>query len=527
MTSRSTNERKATSRTEEASTGKSKVTEEAPDDMSETKAEDTEKSPDGSSTYPNSSMLSLPDDALRSILEHSSPPLEYQRWEWEGIVRQTCKTFQRLTSEQNLLPRVLRLADFAMYESPLRPGSSVDVRAGILTFLLEHKRTAEALTELHVNWLSVSRLLNGEPAYEDGNNELLLSDDEVMSALHSLLTTQSSLPNLDWLDVHIEHTVLQKPDLVDTDVLEKMPAALPSITKLTLGGCFPVMVQLPLPDPAQIRVPMESRSRFRGRYLTTPELEHFFRSIQSQLTSLSLYEIQLSHSHIAAFLPLIGKHLTRLEIFNCEQGIFRPRARVSDATATFIAQHCSNLESFGIAGSDITATGLSAILEANRNISKLNLSRIENRRMNYREIMDVIERWVPRVQSLRHGSIFRFDRERDWVVSPGLISLINSQLRHPDGGGVSLRTLQVSRLFYRVSPRRRELALRSLRYALNNGVQRVEVCPAVHPQRIDRDVFRDGHQDVLRALEAEFPHVSFVELPHPFYVEGSECNGID
>ena len=434
-------------------------------------------------------ILSLPADALRCILADSIPSPEYQRWEWISAIRQTCKTFRELSSGLKM-PNGVRLADFAAYDSPFRPGEShVDIRSKILIAFRRNKRMTAGLTELHVNWLSVLPLKDGKPYNES------FGDAEVFEALRALLTTPASLPDLNWLDINISSDYLIEMKLVDASTLVPMSAALPSLRKLTLGGCFNLSFGA------------------SGRAISPSELQHFFTPLQCQLTSLSLYGTgSISDEHIAAFLPLIGKNLTRLELIQCNFENELGYRYLTDTSMTVIARECCNLESFAITDSYISTSGLSAVLRANTGIVTLNLSR--NNSLSTVETAGVIAQCVPHIHSLRNNVHLWKSTDRDWVLGGGLKALIDAQLRISESSQseINLKTLGIGMIHYKRLPT--DSDLRSLRHALEKGVRTVEI---VHKMTTMSN-------EEVGALSKEFPHVSFVPHSYPEHVDGSECN---
>mmetsp|Transcript_22223 Transcript_22223/g.46016 ORF Transcript_22223/g.46016 Transcript_22223/m.46016 type:complete len:485 (-) Transcript_22223:724-2178(-) len=431
--------------------------------------------------------VSLPDDALRSVLSYSAPNVDHQRWEWAGIVRQTCKGLHRFASE--ITPSAMQLGDFARYESVVRPGKLVDARGKILQALSEVRWMAESLTEFHVNWMGVVSIVNERPYKYRARYKAREGEDSIVVAdLFSLLMTPSSLPNLKWLDVAACSSDYVLGIVIENDLLTLLPSALPSVTKLTLVGL---------------------RGRYKGALISPSQSELFIAQLHSTLTSLSLIHFPgMSDCVVAAILPLIGSNLKCLELsgFNLTDGAMR-----------VIARECQNLRSLSITDSRITVLGLSNVLSANKNIVRLNLS--DNKSLG-RETMDVIVRHTPQLQELRNCTWLRdymYEKETDWLVG-GLDSLIDEQLRRSGGSEISLRTIAIAKRTSLAT----DVNVASLRRALERGLKIVEA--ELYTTTVRPSSWNTPDGVIIRALASDFPRCSFVDYTYTVHVDGSECN---
>jgi len=452
-----------------------------------------------SETTKKPSVLTLADEHINEVLSFSFPVRDGQKWEWTGILRQTCKNFQEVS--RHLAPTELTLNDFTRYQpikgNPLYvdgmdgidssifmsglfpPPKVIDARVEVLQSLMKHLWKAECLTKLCVNWSSVLAFK------DDGRIEGKTGDEKVLKTLRSLLMTPNSLPNLTCLDINLQSDHLYEYDLVDSTFLTSMPSALPSLKHLCLSYC----------------------SKDSSDEVSPNDLKMFFESLQSPLESLSITDVHwMTDDHVAAFLPVIGSHLTRLELIECrfyeyeydeENGEIENTENLTDASAEVIAKECNKLTSFAFVGTKLTAAGLEKVLSANPNISTLNLSSNSDIGSNHgHDAVNVISRYLPRLKVLRH-----YWSQSEWLNDDTLISLIDAQKSHSNGASIYLERLGLS------SSRRDTLTKKGLDYALKHGLKAVEVEPS-------SILFKSSD-----AGEAEFFHPTYIH-----FVDGSSEN---
>jgi len=318
----------------------------------------------------NINLLSLPDEALNNIISYSLPQKECQVWEWIGILSQTCRSLQRFA--QTYTPTRIVLKDFKYYTRLSNNEGCVDARVGFLRSLRDCSWKRQHVKEFHVNNEAVLRRIE--------RMRRTLGCKDIKPLLRTLLTTQASFPELEWLDIELQSDDIYEYSLVDAESLPVIPDALPSLHKLCLCQCF--------------------KSGIRE---TSPhQLRQFFSNLHTPLTSLSIEGVGwMTDSHVGAIMPIIGENLVCLELVGCvayeesyDNAIF-----LSDNSLIPIAQHCNQLKSFSMARSDITCRGLEMVLSTNTGITTLNLS--SNGRLDTRAV-DIISRHLPRLRELRN-----------------------------------------------------------------------------------------------------------------------------
>ncbi|KAL7456180.1 hypothetical protein ACHAWC_007695 [Mediolabrus comicus] len=179
----------------------------------------------------------------------------------------------------------------------------------------------------------------------------------------------ASLPALEWLDIDLQSDSTFDFHIIDAAILRGLPTALPSLKQLCLSKC-------------------------------------------------------IHDAHVEAFMPVVGQHLTRLELVSCmdhsddEENIdydFMPM-KLTDRSASAIAQNCKKLESFSFVESEITTSGLQSVISNNQKITTLNISNNGSLGDN---AVDVIARFLPRLKELRN--YWPTSRSR-WLTDDSLIS---------------------------------------------------------------------------------------------------------
>jgi len=190
----------------------------------------------------NINLLSLPEEALNNILSYSLPRNECQVWQWIGILSQTCTSLCRFA--QTYAPTRIVLTDFRYY-SRLNSGSLrfVDVRVEFLRSLCNNSSKRQHLKEFHVDPQSVFR----NPVEERFDTRPCST---IRALLRTLITTPSSFPELEWLDIELQSDNVYDYDLVDAESIQLIPDALPALHKLCLGQCFIHMGEI---SPHQLR----------------------------------------------------------------------------------------------------------------------------------------------------------------------------------------------------------------------------------------------------------------------------------
>ena len=386
----------------------------------------------------SSPLLTLPDDAvLERILSFTLPCEESQRWEWIGILGQTCLGFRRIA--KTLAPPRLVLADFKRYQSIASGGNYnvIDARVRILRSLRAFDWKRQHLKELHVNCESVY----SDSTVRSWSHPRRL-DKAILGVLRTLITTPASFPELEWLDVELQSDDHINCDLINAESLQRMPRALPSLKHLCLCNCF----------------------REDSREVSPAQLKEFFSHLQTPLTSLSLGDIVwFCDEHIETFLPVVGQQLTRLELLDCKVCDYGEEFgfELTDRSMATIAKFCTRLESFAITDSNITTFGLERLLVNNPGIVKLNLSRNEALGPT---TVSVISRCLPKLKELRN--YWSWD-DSSWLSDESLAALLNEQDRHSGGAGISLELIGLQEAG--------TLTSHGLRYAVEKGVKAIEI----------------------------------------------------
>jgi hypothetical protein len=189
-----------------------------------------------------------------------------------------------------------------------------------------------------------------------------------------------------------------------------------------------------------------------GCEVSPSQLKHFAQSLKSPLESLSFAQVHwMSDEHVAAFLPVMGRDLTSLELIDCvvfQTGEFgvdvdaedegeEDREQVvhlTDAGIAVVARECRRLESLSITDSETTATGLAEVLQANSALRTLDLSSSTSLG---RDAAGVIAMCTPHLITLRNC----WGGNPPWLDDDGIITIMNGQLKASKGKGVSLRTI--------------------------------------------------------------------------------------
>jgi len=414
----------------------------------------------------NISLLSLPDEALNSIISYSLPRKECQVWEWIGILSHTCRSLRRIA--QTYAPTNIELKDFECY-TPICGSGRLDARIGFLQSLHDVSWKRQHLKEFQVDWSSVLRWTREHEEETRLRSRVACSDIRVL--LRTLLTTPSSFPELEWLDIELQSDHIYGYELVDAESLQLIPDALPALQNLSLSECFK-----------------------RGHREVSPyRLKRFFTNLQKPLTSLSLCKPEwMTDAHVEAIMPIIGENLVRLEFVNCtrwdnEEEI---EEKLSDSSLVCIAQHCKQLKSFSMVSSHITSRGLERVLSANTGITTLNLS--ENGRLEPRAV-DIIIRHLPRLEELRNY----WPDTGDWLNDDGLIALVDAQERESGGSGIFLKLLGLNNS---------HLTVRGIKHAIDKGLREIE---------IDESALYNSIVDLGSSVE-------LYQAQYPHYIDGSQ-----
>jgi len=301
------------------------------------------------------------------------------------------------------------------------------------------------LKEFHVNPSSVLR----------SSGDALLACNDIQVLLRTLITTPSSFPKLEWLDIELQSDDVYDYNLIDAESLPLIPDALPALQKLCLCKCFE-----------------DGEEEFNNN--TPFSLTQIFLSLHTPLTSLSICgPMWMTDAHVEAIMPIIGENLVRLELVSCVayNEPFGTETRLSDNSLVSIAQHCKQLKSFSMVDSEITKLGLGWVLSANTGITTLNLSASTRLWTPDDSAFDIISKYLPRLKEIRNywpGGRGR----RDWFTDDGLIALVNAQEKESGGSGIFLKLIGVSNydmLF--VS----KLTIRGMKYVIEKGVREIEI----------------------------------------------------
>jgi len=263
--------------------------------------------------------------------------------------------------------------------------------------------------------------------------------------LRTLLTTQASFPELEWLDIELQSDAVYGFDLIDAETLRLMPDAIPALHKLCLSICF----------------------KHGHREVSPYRLKRFFTNLQTPLVSLSMCGPEwMTDAHVEAIMPIIGKNLVRLELVDCvyDEHYSGVETKLSDNSLVPIAQHCKKLKSFSMVGSHISCRGLEMVLSASTGITTLNLS--DSRRLEPRAAV-IISRYLPRLEVLRN---YWPGGSPDWLSDVSLIDLVDAQEKESGGSGIFLKQIG---LWTDVDDQL--LTIRGVKYAIEKGVKEIEI----------------------------------------------------
>jgi hypothetical protein len=161
---------------------------------------------------------------------------------------------------------------------------------------------------------------------------------------------------------------------------------------------------------------------------------------------------------------------------------------ITDRSLIAIARTCTKLESFSIAESKITTSGLQSVISNNPEITTLNLS--SNDRLGDNTV-DVIARFLPRLKELRYYWAYSH-----WLTDDSLIYLINAQ--EEQNGHVCLNLIGLQD--------EDSLTIRGLEYAIKKGVKVIE---------IDKETY-----ETVAKLESDYD-VKFWQAKYAHYMDGS------
>lgn len=372
------------------------------------------------------------------------------------------------------------MIDFYNYN---KDGRFLDLRRGALDALRTSRWKGSSLVELHVSWNSILNMhiiLSGDQKWNDAN-------DEILSTLKQLLSTPGVLPKMTWLDISVMSDHLLSYNLVDATLLQAMPLALPSLARLCLAGCF----------------------RDSSDEVSPSQLKRFAQALNSNLKSLSLAQVHwMSDEHVAAFLPVVGRSLTRLELIDClvfsfdeEIGDAVQERQLTDDIMTTISQECHSLESLSIAGTHITSSGLAKVLKANDRLCTLDLS--DNNSEGFSDAAGVIAKHAPNIVTLRN--YWGGTRIRDWLDDEGITTIVDGQMKACKGKGIALQTIGL------VSG---NATNEGISYALARGMSTIE---ANDPP----PGFQNSQKFRVQQLACEFPNARFVDPAYPNFIDGS------
>jgi len=415
----------------------------------------------------NNNLLSLPDEALSNIISYSMPRKECQVWEGIGILSQTCKSFRRFA--QTYAPTRIVLKDFKIYCPISGSDRSVDARVGFLSSLRDCSWKRQHLKELHVDPESI--LLRWRVKARG-----IMECNDIRVLLQTLLTTQTSFPKLEWLDIELQSSEVFTFNLIDAQTFQRMPDALPSLHKLCLSQCFKSGI----------------------REISPCRLKRFFNSLHTPLTSLSLSGPHwMTDAHIEAIMPIIGENLVRLELVDCvayDGHTLEEETLLSDNSLIPIAQHCKHLKSFSMVGSNITTGGLDMILRENTSITTLNLS--DSHQLNSRAV-DIISKYLPRLEVLRN---YWPNAATDWLSDDSLIALVDAQERESGGSGIFLKQIGLW-----ADAGEQQLTIRGIKYAIEKGVKEIEI----------------NKKDLYKSIVDLGSAVQFYQAHYDHYIDGS------
>lgn len=384
--------------------------------------------------------------------------------------------------------------DFTHYYQPAgtngrRRGRVVDLRAPLLDALRVSKWKGSRLAELHLSPISIFDFDSGRGLYD--------AKEDVRVALKKLLATPNALPNLTWLDISAMSDHVFYYPLVDRELLQALPLALPKLNRLCLVNCF-----------------LENHLEISPQHL-----KQFAESFKSTLRSVSFGQVNwMTDDHVAAFLPVVGRDLTRLELIGCsywcgddvrndDAADDEPSTgetvseSLTDATMAVISRECQCLESLSITETQITSTGLAQVLKANEGLRTLDLSR--NRNDGLKDAASTVAMYAPQLMALRNY----WGRPSGWLDDEGIRTIIDGQMKASKGNGISLQTIGLQ-------SDGGALTNEGLSHALERGVSTIEAADTPPPYRCSQK-FR------VCDLSSKFPGAQFVAPTYPNYVDGS------
>ena len=385
------------------------------------------------------------------------------------------------------LPTSINLADFEYYQKI--DGTSYeefDARVGIIQSIHDYSWKRMNLKEFHWIWGSDGSMGN-MPGEKHETIRLLL---------RSLFARPASLPALEWLDIDLQSDNTYEFHIIDATILRGLPTALPSLKQLCLCRCL------------------------NEEEVVSPDvLREFFECMQTPLESISLGDVTwMSDDHVEAFMPVVGEHLTRLELVTCmdysdEEGNIdfdHIPIYLTDRSASVIAQHCTKLESFSFVDSDITTSGLQSVISNNPKITTLDLSKNDGLGDNTvgDNTVDLLSRYLPRLKALRN--YWTTARSR-WLTDDSLISLINAQ--EEQNGNVCLNLIGLQS--------EENLTIRGLEYAVKKGLKVIEMDKETYEKvRVIGIRCKSLAGKVLSLLELEYD-VKVWQAKYSHYFDGS------
>ncbi|EJK63030.1 hypothetical protein THAOC_16335 [Thalassiosira oceanica] len=315
-------------------------------------------------------ILLLPGETLDHVLSYTLPQKERHLLEHLCVLRGVCRRFGIFA--RSAAPARLYLHAFNYYRALSRESKSGDKRAKVLQALLRHGWMRQNLEEFHVNWSSVLK---------KKKNNFSTICHTIRGLLRDLLSLSGGFPNLTWLDISIQSDHISDYQGIDGALLQHMPAAMPSLERLCLVGCF--------------HNPFDEE-----------EAE------ENEITP------------------------GQLELINCWTPDFEGEERfpLGDDSAIAVANNCAQLVSFSFAESAITTAALRRVLSANTGIRKLDLS--WNRSLGS-DAVEVIAQYLTHLTELRNywsgGDTF-------WLNSESLKTLCDLLARN-NGGDMPLSLL--------------------------------------------------------------------------------------
>lgn len=393
--------------------------------------------PAGRSTCPMCLFGALPDDIVKQILSFSSPKARRYQWEWIDRMSLVSRQFKQVA--RSLAPSKMKLIEFYNYQSSYTKHPPCDLRSAILTALVTSEWKRLYLREFHISYDSILELELSGLGRSNSDNTV----PEILAGLKCLLSTPNALPKLTWLDVHTMDN--WNYNLIDSEVFQALPFAVPMVTKLCLVGCF---------------------AEDSNDAITPLQLERFARSFLLPLESLSLGCLYwMSDEHMAMLLPVIGGQLTRLELFHCSTIVNDEygsdiQILLSDTTMKAISQFCQRLETFAVVDSYITPDGVQQVLGTNNEIRSLDLS--VNPCLN-QDVALVIASHAPFLESLR---IY----DHPWFTDQAIKTIVDSRLGVPEK-----QEKRLQRIGAIGGPNNFDLTEQGLSYALDKGLQEIGI----------------------------------------------------